>query len=373
MLKYILKHRALIIVLIVGIVTVSCQRSQDQVYHPGHEYISYSGRIDFTNPSEPVLAGSASTIAFRFEGENAEVLLSTRPGEGHNYFVVELDGKYMDRYLIGADTSLSFGIAAEQPGSHDVTIYKATESANGMIVFRGVKTTKLLEPREMPKRKIEFIGNSITCAMGADLTDLPCGEGVWYDQHNAFWSYGVQSARQLDAQFLLSSVSGIGIYRNWNSLSPVMPDVYDNLYLNTDNAKPYDFNSYIPDLVSICLGTNDLSLGDGKSERLPFDSTAYINAYVKFVENVFSKYPDVQVCLISSPMMGEGASRDILRASLQTVVKNVIEKFPEKKPLKFFDIKLDQEPGGCTYHPSQSDHQVMTEMLVPFYREVMNW
>jgi hypothetical protein len=68
-------------------------------------------------------------------------------------------------------------------------------------------------------------------------------------------------------------VSGFGIYRNWNNKNnkeAIIPDVYENLYLDTDTSKPYDF-VFKPDIDSICLGTNELSNGDGLKQRLPFN------------------------------------------------------------------------------------------------------
>ena len=44
---------------------------------------------------------------------------------------------------------------------------------------------------------IEFIGNSITCGAAADVSEVPCGSGVDYDQHNAYYAYGPRVARML--------------------------------------------------------------------------------------------------------------------------------------------------------------------------------
>ncbi len=64
---------------------------------------------------------------------------------------------------------------------------------------------------------IEFIGNSITCGAAADPSEVPCGTGVYHDQHNAYYAYGPRVARALAANYIVRSVSGSGIYRNWNS------------------------------------------------------------------------------------------------------------------------------------------------------------
>ena len=136
------------------------------------------------------------------------------------------------------------------------------------------------------KKKIEWIGDSITCGFGNDESDLPCGEGQWFDQHNAYLAYGPVLSRKLGVDFLLSSISGNGMYRNWNSENSeetVLPDVYNNLYQNKDNSKPFS-TDFQPNLVSICLGTNDLSDGDGKKPRLPFNKEKYISNYINFIK-----------------------------------------------------------------------------------------
>jgi len=94
---------------------------------------------------------------------------------------------------------------------------------------------------------------------------------------------------------MLSSVSGIGVYRNWNSDGPTMPEVYDKTDFRLESNRSWDFSKVTPAVVSIALGTNDFSSGDGKKERLPFDSIRFINGYVKFVQHVKSKYPDAKV------------------------------------------------------------------------------
>jgi lysophospholipase L1-like esterase len=58
---------------------------------------------------------------------------------------------------------------------------------------------------------------------------------------------------------------------------------------------------YSPQIVSIALGTNDVSNGDGKSKRLPFDSTTYVNNYIAFIKTIRSKYPAAKIALLSSP------------------------------------------------------------------------
>ena len=110
--------------------------------------------------------------------------------------------------------------------------------------------------------------------------------------------------RQLGVNYILSSVSGIGIYRTWNHEEPSMPQVYDRTDFQVGSTRNWDFSKYTPKIVSIALGTNDLSNGDGKTPRTPFDSARFVNNYTSFVQFVKSKYPSAQIVFLNSPMVG---------------------------------------------------------------------
>lgn len=94
--------------------------------------------------------------------------------------------------------------------AHTVIICKKTESNIGYLEFIGLKCDAILPLSARPARRMEFIGNSITCGTGSDQSVVACGKGVWQDQHNAYLSYGPTVARSFNAQWQLSAVSGIG-------------------------------------------------------------------------------------------------------------------------------------------------------------------
>ncbi len=352
----------------------SCKRQEFQLYAPDHGNIRYSGRVDFMDKREPVLIGSASFVEMSFQGDSCQVLLrKLNPENEHNYISLELDGEDLGRTKIGSTIFEALTIHAENISDrHILKIFKATEAQNNYIAFGGIFCESLTELPPLHGKKIEFIGNSITCGMGNDLTNIPCDSGLWYDQHNAYWAYGPIVARELNTQFLLSSVSGIGIYRNWNSLRPAMPEVFENMYLNTDETRKWDFNSYTPDLVSICLGTNDMSLGDGIQERLPFDSAEYVSGYIDFVKVIYSKYPDTQVCLLTSPMIHDEQGM-LLKGCLMAVQEIIDEEYSDRNPVAVFEFPSEIVPHGCSYHPNINDHKQIAAYLVAFYREVMHW
>ena len=70
--------------------------------------------------------------------------------------------------------------------------------------------------------------------------------------------------------------------------------------------------------MSICLGTNDLSDGDGIKTRLPFKRENFLTNYIAFVNTVPSHYPEAKIVLLNSPMI-VGDKNDILVSCLTEV------------------------------------------------------
>lgn len=241
----ILKNKCLLILFLSVSVFLTAQNVKEKciAFH-------YSGRVELHENNKVLLIASASSVSFDFEGSTCVInLQSVDTYEHHNFVSLELDGEYIGRVRIekGAAQKIPVTITNKNK-KHHLTIYKATEAVNGAILFIGT-TAKLIESVVPKKKKIEFIGDSITCGFGNDTAEIPCGTGEWYDQHNGYWAYGPIASRSLDVDYVLSAVSGFGMYRNWNDEhkeEAIIPDVYENLYLNKDNSKPYNF-AFQPD------------------------------------------------------------------------------------------------------------------------------
>jgi len=327
------------------------------------------GRYLYSNGNHLELISSAVHFGFSFEGNACQVFASLTDVNAHNYLQYELDGVYQERIKIEGNVISPFSIIATSGGLHTVWIYKATEAHTGAIMIEKIagKNIKSLQVAEAPL--IEFIGNSITCGAAADPSETPCGTGQYHDQHNAYNAYGPRVARAISANYIMSSVSGIGIYRNWNSDGPTMPQVYEKTDFQENSTVPWNFNTYQPKIVSIALGTNDFSRGDGIKKRLPFDSAAFVSSYIKFVQLVKTKYPGAQVALLSSPMINGQARFDL--QNFLTAVKHYIDaQFPSSKQVALYFFE-PMQPHGCSGHPSVEDHAVLAEQLIPFFKKLL--
>ncbi len=320
------------------------------------------------------LIGSAASLVFAFEGDSLSLELESRDSwEHHNYVSIVLDGTYIKRLKIekGPGRWYHIPVQATEKRLHSIAIYKATEAANGTVVFSNASAAMAAPGGSKKTKRIEFIGNSITCGMGNDTAEIPCGTGEWFDQHNAYWAYGPILSRKLGVDFLLSSVSGIGMYRNWNDehdKEAIMPDVYGKLDLNRDSQKRYDF-SFQPDIISICLGTNDLSDGDGKKSRLPFNEEQFTSNYIAFIKMLYSHNPNARIALLTSPMLSGEKHETLVRC-----LKKVMAAFTEDRihlPIALFEFK-PMKPNGCTYHPDIDDHKAMAAQLEPFFAKLLH-
>ena len=332
----------------------------------------YSGRLVNLENNKIILIGSASSISFDFTENTCGILLkSVDSFAHHNYISLELDGKYIGRLKVEkGETKLYLIPVSEPKKTHHLSIYKATEASNGAVLFEGT-TANLTEIQHQKKKKIEFIGNSITCGMGNDTKEVPCGTGEWFDQHNAYWAYGPILSRSLKVDFLLSSVSGIGMYRNWNDEhieEAIMPEVYENLYLNKDQSKPYDF-SFQPDIVSICLGTNDLSEGDGTKPRLPFNEDKFVSNYIDFIKTVYKHSPKTRIVLLNSPMVS--GERNVTFVACLNKVIAAFKKDKMHKKIQLFEYQ-PMQPKGCGSHPDIEDHKAMAQQLESFFKKLLD-
>lgn len=332
------------------------------------KYLLPYGRTDITN-NQLELISSAVHFGFSFEGDECKVYASVPDWLDHNYLQYELDGIYQNRIKISKNQKAPILLTASNKGKHTVWIYKATEATTGPVFIEKITGKNLKSIPNSNAPLIEFIGNSITCGAAADASEIPCGTGVYHDQHNAYYAYGPRVARQLGANYILSSVSGIGIYRTWNHEEPSMPQVYDKTDFQVGSERKWDFNKYTPKIISIALGTNDLSNGDGKTPRTAFDSARFVNNYIGFVQFVKSKYPTAQIVFLNSPMVG-GDRNILLENCLATIKMNIDRLHPFDKPVALFFFR-PMKARGCGGHPSVEDHGIMADELYPFFKNLL--
>ncbi|SFV27831.1 SGNH/GDSL hydrolase family protein [Thermoflavifilum thermophilum] len=336
--------------------------AQTRFYAGDDSRILYVGRIDYSQPHQPRLWLPGSYFYFHTHDHQIQLIVEDEQlyGQHQNYIEIVIDDTCLQRIHL---TRKIDTILIQMPASHDASVHrilvcKDTESGNGYIACRGIICQTLLPPDPLPTRKIECFGNSITCGFGADTSQIPCGKGAWYDQHNAYMSYGAVAARLLHAQWHLSAVSGIGLIHSCCQMRITMPQVYDKINMREDGLL-WNFTDYQPDVVTICLGQND-----GIQ-----DSAAFCNAYVQFIHTLRRVYPKAYFICLNSPMADEKLNA-VLKKYIQSVCDAIKKEGDPQISYFFFTQRYHQ---GCGEHPDVQEQQEMGRLLAAYIRTRMHW
>ena len=212
--------------------------------------IQYVGRISFQNPESPAFTYPGVQINARFEGTSLK--MKAKPMSG--YFMVQIDGcaPYKVSFNAPKDSIVTLATAL-RPESHEVRIMYIIEGHKRFPEFRGFgldEGCRLLPPPALPVRKIEFIGDSMTCGYGVEASDEK--QGFADETENHYLTYAALTARALKAQHVVVARSGRGIYRNYKGPktgnADCMPRMYDQTLFGVETEK-WDFAQYTPDVV----------------------------------------------------------------------------------------------------------------------------
>jgi hypothetical protein len=354
----------LLIACFLAVSNLTAQNSADEksnFYKANNPDFQFTGRIDFSNPELPRFWSPGVYIQARFKGSACEIQINDEIlwGKSHNYITVVIDNSNPQRIKLKEKVN-KLTVAENLTGeSHTLLICKGTEAGIGYLEFAGIKVEKLLKPEPLPGRRIEFLGNSITCGTGSDVSVKPCGEGEWYDQHNAYMSYGPTTSRLLNARWVLTSVSGIGLTHSCCNMDRIMPDVIDKVNLNDKNSGKWDFNKYQPNVVSIMLGQND-----GVQ-----DSAFFCQAYVNFIMRLRGYYPEATIVCVTSPMADEKLVA-FMKKAITSIVADINKKGDANVYSFFFSKRYH---NGCGDHPDLAQHAQIAQELAAFIKKVKNW
>ena len=339
--------------------------NDETIIKPTDKNIQYIGRIG-GNPERPMFTYPGVQIRSGFTGTTLKMLV--KPNSG--YFMVQIDENEAFKVGFCNKTDSIAELASQLPDTHhQVIITHIGEGYERLPEFRGFivdKGKELTSATPLPSRKIEFIGNSITCGYGIE-TDSPT-DPYLEETANYYYTYAAQTARNLNAQALVVARSGIGVYRNYNG--PQTGDIvnmnteYPYTFLYNDQHR-WDFSRYTPDVVCINLGTNDTSTQGA-------DSLLLIEGFKKLYRQVRNHYPKAKIIFLCGCMMAGKALLDAQQAMDATT--NYAHKQGDSEVYRLDFNPHDGTLGyGASYHPSMRQHEKMANELTAFLRKLMKW
>jgi lysophospholipase L1-like esterase len=340
--------------------------SQTKFIPASHQSIRYVGRFDFSNPQQVSYDWSGVYIQFNIRSSECSVKMSDT---GHNYYNVLIDNQPARTFDVKSDTTLVLAKGLGE-GTHKIQIYKRTEGFVGIGTFKGIglsETGEILPWKDIPNRKIEFIGNSITCGYGTE--GLSKDERFKPETENNYQSYAPIMARAFHADYHIVAHSGEGVVRNYGyreKASPkgTMPRRFNRVY--DEKEQPlWDYTQWKPDMVVINLGTNDFS-----TQPFP-DKEVFTEGYKKLIREALKQYGEISVFCVVGPMIDEPC---------YSYVKEMVENFrsaEQKKNVYFIGIPsyltVPEKDLGSDYHPNYKGQLKMAAHVLPVIASVTGW
>ena len=322
------------------------------------------------------LASSLSEAGFTVKGakELALVLRAddtvSKPGCGdiRPRYAVRLDGEKIAVACMAAREETVTVFRGETPRDAEVRLIKLSECTQSLMALKEIRTDGEIAPLEDLPRKIEFIGDSITCGYGVEAVS---GEEPFRTStENAEKSYAGIISEKLGLDRILTAFSGHGIVSGYTdnpevpNLSELAPPYYEKVGRNgyalpsgrTVTEIPWDFSAWQPDDIVVNLGTNDLSWCVDDPKR----KAEYRRLYTGFLKTVRKNNPHARMlCILGA--MGEG-----LNEYMQAAVRDYIAETGDEN---IRAVSLKEQNGakngfGANYHPNEISQKELAEIVL---------
>jgi len=318
--------------------------------------LTYIGRTYASGSGFTVLGWAGIQIAAQISDSSTLVLSFSVSGDA--YLDVLVNGALISIIHLSQATA-NYTINYNFTSGSELWIVKRTEAAVGVLTFYGlyVSDGATVARSVRPARRMEFVGDSITCGYGnngvapCDFTD---------ETENARVSHGAVAAFFLNADYMLTCFSGFGVVRNFGEPGKVSADALPSFYHNKvplQNAYGvWNFTEWIPQALVINLGTNDFS-APGTTKEL------YTAAYVSFIAQIRSAYKIAppEIFLACGPMS------QVYCADIAVVAKQTGAHLIPAIPI------IQGAEIGCAGHPSILGDKNMGSIETEFIKATMNW
>ena len=320
---------------------------------PNNVNFQYTGRIDYTSPSAPILYYAGSYITTRFEGTSLKA--SFKDITGNNYIGFIIDGG--DMIIKSAFSKTSASVQTIATGlsntTHDLIIVKRNAPSSGAIVFYGLTLDagkSLVAPPARPARRIEIFGNSISAGVNAD--NLATNDDKTTTLDNGWNSYSNVLARKLNAEIHNNGIPGIAVMTG-TGYYPTSADVaYNKLSPFTGYYSNWDFSKFTPQVVIMAYGVND----DGNNWVTDANKETWKTKYKAILSDLMTKYPLAHFIFEVPPM---GMDRTRMEGYDQEIVTEV-----NSQRVHFYNFTTAPSPSGC--HPAKLMHQAMADELYAY-------
>lgn len=286
------------------------------IISPKDARLTYSGRIDFSDPSRPVFVFPSSSVAMGFTGTSVKVKVSNHHAYFDNYIGYVLDGIEGRLMLPSSSKEVELSIAENLfDGEHELYLFKRMDACHH-FTFRGFSLDPGcgIDPDYLPDykrsgRRMLFFGDSITAGEVSEAIDYmgqsdPVHNGEF---SNARYSYAHMTADYFKAELHNIAQGGIALMdkTGWYDGPEYMgmESVYDTLRYSRvlGGRKVWDHHLYKPQVICVALGQNDANPEDYmKMDYYCEKSILWRTRYSAFISKLRQIYPDAVIILMTT-------------------------------------------------------------------------
>ena len=286
-------------------------------------------------------------------------------------FRIELDDILFEQGTLSESEQRFYLPLSPLGSSGRVSILKLSEASQSTLGVRIFADGEIL-PVPDKQKKIEFIGDSITCGYSVDGN---FSQVFSTSTENVTKTYAYLAAKALDADACFTCFSGFGIHSGYTgsgerNASILVPDWYEKVGFcdhiipghRRVNEYDWDFSLFVPDVIVINLGTNDISYCGND----PVRQTCFQEDYISFLGTVRRRNPEAWI-LCTLGLMG---------TTLNGRVKEAVDLYKKETGdprISFFPLQDQLSSDGYVpdYHPTALTHEKAAEKLIPVLRELI--
>lgn len=304
---------------------------------------------------------------------------SVRSADSRPYLAIYVDNmeKPIKVYSMDKQRDTLVLFESDQVKTVKVRVMKRSEASQSTIGVQELigDADAVLKPTEVSKRRLVFLGDSITCGYGNEGAP---GESFCTRTENGCDTYAARTARHFQADYHCIAQSGIGVCSGYTTTAqPANSFLFKDLYVLTDTAGQrrlfmnktlYDFSLFQPEAVVLNLGKNDASY----TVRAGLDAREqFFAAYRELLTLVREKNPRAVILCTLGPVASP--EEQALFDGIETIVQEVNAAGDKKVFSLAFAAGTSDEGLGTDDHPSMATHIRMADTLEKKLSEILGW
>ena len=317
------------------------------------KYLKIHGRT--INDNGLFISWSNSGVELNFKGTRIEFNFDEYVSEQPVY-VKSYTEKGEQRFgLFGSMPKVILEFDSEK--RHNVKLLRISEG-DALLVLKSIKifgkNPEFLSAPEDKKLKIEFLGDSITAGYGV-ISAADQDKYYTYEQDSTK-AYAYMTAQLLDADIRTIAYSGQGVYRNCaGDEGHQFKRIFDMAIRVKDG---YDHSQWIPDVLVINCGTNDVP--GGTDEETMYKEADFL---LNKARNV---YPDAKI-IWTYGMMNE---------EFHPTFKKLVSDRNKKGDSNLYYlplgiVTLEKNEIGAVGHPNANASKRVAKKLSEFINKIL--